>query len=54
MNGKDAEPARLLTHFESDYGAAPSAGRKVEMKLGQKVTKRKSPARLLKPAGLLI
>jgi hypothetical protein len=34
MNGKDLEPARLLTHFESDYGAAP----KVEMKLGQKVT----------------
>lgn len=34
MNGKDPEPARLLTHFESDYGAAP----KVEMRLGQKVT----------------
>lgn len=34
MNGKDAEPVRLLTHFESDYGAAP----KVDMKLGQKVT----------------
>ena len=28
------EPARILTHYESDYGAAP----KVEMKLGQEVT----------------
>jgi len=34
MNGKDLEAARILTHFESDYGAAP----KVEMKKGQKVT----------------
>lgn len=34
MNGKDLEPATLLTHFESDYGAAP----KVDMKLGQKIT----------------
>jgi hypothetical protein len=34
MNGKDLEPARLLTHFESDYGAAP----KVEMRKGQEVT----------------
>ena len=34
MNGKDLEPARLVTHFESDYGAAP----KVEMLLGQTVT----------------
>ncbi len=34
MNGKEAEPVRILTHFESDYGAAP----KVEMKHGQKVT----------------
>lgn len=34
MNGKDHEPARILTHFESDYGAAP----KVEMKLGEKIT----------------
>jgi len=34
MNGKDLEPARILTHFESDYGAAP----KVEMRKGQKVT----------------
>jgi hypothetical protein len=34
MDGKNPEPARLLTHFESDYGAAP----KVEMKLGQTVT----------------
>lgn len=34
MNGKDLEPATILTHFESDYGAAP----KVDMKLGQKIT----------------
>jgi hypothetical protein len=34
MNGKDLEPVRILTHFESDFGAAP----KVEMKLGQKIT----------------
>jgi L-fucose isomerase-like protein len=34
MDGKTAEPVRVLTHFESDYGAAP----KVEMRTGQKVT----------------
>jgi hypothetical protein len=34
MDGKKAEPARILTHFESDFGAAP----KVEMRLGQVVT----------------
>ncbi len=34
MDGKKAEPARILTHFESDYGAAP----KVEMLVGQTVT----------------
>ena len=34
MDGKHAEPAKILTHFESDYGAAP----KVEMKLGQVCT----------------
>ncbi len=34
MNGRDLEPVKLLTHFESDYGAAP----KVEMRKGQKVT----------------
>jgi len=34
MDGKSLEPARILTHFESDYGAAP----KVEMKIGQKLT----------------
>lgn len=34
MDGKNLEPARLLTHFESDYGAAP----KVEMRVGQTVT----------------
>lgn len=34
MDGKKNERARILTHFESDYGAAP----KVEMKLGQITT----------------
>lgn len=34
MDGKKMEPARILTHFESDYGAAP----KVEMSQGQVVT----------------
>jgi len=34
MDGKKLEPARILTHFESDYGAAP----KVEMPKGQTVT----------------
>lgn len=34
MDGKNQEPAKILTHFESDFGAAP----KVEMKIGQVVT----------------
>ncbi len=34
MDGQKVEPARILTHFESDYGAAP----KVEMRKGQVVT----------------
>ena len=34
MDGKNLEPARILTHFESDYGAAP----KVQMRRGQKIT----------------
>jgi hypothetical protein len=34
MDGKRSEPARILTHFESDYGAAP----KVEMLIDQVVT----------------
>jgi hypothetical protein len=34
MDGKKKEPARIMTHFESDYGAAP----KVEMHKGQVVT----------------
>ncbi len=34
MDGRRAERTRILTHFESDYGAAP----KVEMKLGQVTT----------------
>lgn len=34
MDGKRLEPAMIVTHFESDYGAAP----KVNMKIGRKVT----------------
>lgn len=34
LDGTTAEPVRILTHFESDYGAAP----KVEMRVGQQVT----------------
>lgn len=34
MDGRASEPARILTHFESDYGAAP----KVEMRKGQLLT----------------
>lgn len=34
LDGKSAEPALIMTHFESDYGAAP----KVNMRKGQVVT----------------
>jgi hypothetical protein len=34
MNGRDYEPTRIMTHFESDYGAAT----KVEYTKGQIVT----------------
>jgi hypothetical protein len=34
MDGKTLAPARIMTHFESDYGAAP----KVEMPKGQTLT----------------
>lgn len=34
MDGKSLEPTRIMTHFESDYGAAP----KVDMHQGQIVT----------------
>jgi len=34
MDGENLEPAKILTHFESDWGAAP----KVEMRIGQEVT----------------
>ena len=34
MSGERLDPARIMTHFESDYGAAP----KVEMPVGQMVT----------------
>ncbi|MCY2951545.1 MAG: sugar isomerase [Planctomycetota bacterium] len=33
MDGKRYEPVRIMTHFESDFGAAP----KVEMPIGQQV-----------------
>jgi len=34
MDGKRYEPVRIVTHYESDFGAAP----KVEMPIGQEVT----------------
>lgn len=34
MNGVNYEPVRILTHYESDYGASP----KVQMPIGQQVT----------------
>ena len=34
MDGKTLEPARIVTHFESDFGAAP----KVDMRKGQELT----------------
>ena len=34
MDGEHDEPVQILTHFESDYGAAP----KVDMRKGQRVT----------------
>jgi L-fucose isomerase-like protein len=34
LNGERAEPVKILTHFESDYGASP----KVEMAKGQVIT----------------
>jgi len=34
MDGERYEPARIVTHYESDFGAAP----KVEMPIGQEVT----------------
>lgn len=34
MDGERLEPARILTHYESDFGAAP----KVDMRKGQKIT----------------
>ncbi len=34
MDGKRLEPTRIVTHYESDFGAAP----KVDMKKGQRIT----------------
>jgi hypothetical protein len=34
MDGKTLEPARIMTHYESDYGAAP----KIDMRIGQRLT----------------
>jgi hypothetical protein len=34
MDGKRLEPTRIMTHYESDFGAAP----KVDMKKGQRIT----------------
>ena len=49
MDGVKAEPARILTHFESDYGAAP----KVEMAVGQTVTNILPDFAFKRNAGLL-
>jgi hypothetical protein len=49
MDGKNLAPARLLTHFESDYGAAP----KVEMLIGQTVTNIMPDFAFKKNVGLL-
>jgi len=34
MDGENYEPTQIVTHFESDYGAAP----KVEFRKGQEIT----------------
>jgi hypothetical protein len=34
MDGATLDPVRILTHYESDYGAAP----KVEMRRGERIT----------------
>ena len=34
MNGSSLEPTRIVTHYESDFGASP----KVEMRKGQRLT----------------
>ena len=49
MNGKELEPVRILTHFESDYGASP----KVEMRKGQVVTNIVPDFKLERWVGLL-
>jgi hypothetical protein len=49
MNGKELEPARIMTHFESDYGAAP----KVEMRKGQMTTNIVPDFKLERWVGLL-
>ncbi len=49
MDGVKLEPARILTHFESDYGAAP----KVEMRIGQTVTNILSDFSVSNPVGLI-
>ena len=49
MNGKELEPVRIMTHFESDYGAAP----KVEMRKGQTVTNIVPDFKLERWVGLL-
>lgn len=48
LDGRQLEPARILTHFESDYGAAP----KVEMARGQVVTNLLPDFRLERWVGL--
>ncbi len=49
MDGKNLEPARIMTHFESDYGAAP----KVEMAKGTLTTNIAPDFKLERWVGLL-
>jgi hypothetical protein len=49
MDGKKLSPARIVTHFESDYGASP----KVEMLIGQTVTNIISDFEFERNVGLL-
>ncbi len=49
MDGKTLEPVRIVTHMESDYGAAP----KVELRKGQQITNVITDFKMEKWSGLL-
>jgi len=49
MNGKTLDPVRIVTHMESDYGAAP----KVELKKGQTITNVITDFKMERWSGLL-